>query len=154
MEDYSKSAKTILLVEDSDEDFVATSRAFEKSGCDYLNLKRVANARQALDFLLDRFNYEDCYGNENLPALILLDLNLPGIDGRELLVQLKGDDRYKEIPVVILTTSNNPRDISYCFNHGANSYQIKHVGFEKYFASIKSMINYWFETAKIPATGN
>lgn len=154
MEDYLRAAKTILLIEDNDEDFVATKRAFEKSGCEHLNLKRVADAGQALDFLLAPSNSEDRHGQENLPALILLDLNLPKIDGRELLVQLKSDERYKNIPIVILTTSNNPRDISYCFNHGANSYQIKHVGFEKYFASIKSMIGYWFETAKIPEVGN
>lgn len=142
------------MVEDSDEDYVATTRAFKKAGCESLTLERVADANQALDFLLTCGSYQAHKLNENLPALILLDLNLPGIDGRELLVMLKNDDRYKEIPVIILSTSNNPRDISYCFKNGANSYQVKPVGFEKYLVSIKSMISYWLGTAKIPATNS
>lgn len=141
------------MVEDSEEDFVATKRAFKKSGFDFLQLKRTENALQALDFLLARGEYKSDK-IKVAPSLILLDLNLPGIDGREFLVQLKGDERLKEIPVVILTTSSNPRDMLYCYRHGANGYQIKTVGFEKYLVTIKSMINYWFETATIPSTVN
>lgn len=147
------SGKLILMIEDSDEDYVALQRVFKKSGYDF-QLERMANANQALDFLLARGEYKDNLDSRIVPSLILLDLNLPGLDGRELLLQLKRDDRLKEIPVVILTTSNNPRDILYCYRNGANGYQIKTVGFEKFFNSMKSMITYWFETATIPSTIN
>lgn len=148
------SGKMILMVEDSDEDYVALQRVFKKSNYDF-QLKRTTNALQALDFLLARGEYRQNFDSGvAVPSLILLDLNLPGLDGRELLLQLKRDDRLKEIPVVILTTSNNPRDILYCYRNGANGYQIKSVGFDKFFASINSMIKYWFETATIPSAIN
>ena len=146
--------KLILMIEDSDEDYFATARAFKKSGYDFLRLKRTENVPQALDFLLTRGDYKNNDKSENVPALILLDLNLPGIDGREFLVQIKRDERLREISVVILTTSNNPRDVIYCYRNGANGYQLKAIGFEKYFDSIQAMIKYWFETATIPATLN
>lgn len=147
------SGKLILMIEDSDEDYVALQRVFKKSNYDF-QLERTANAHQALDFLLTRGEYKDRLDSGIVPSLILLDLNLPGLDGRELLLQLKRDSRFKEIPVVILTTSNNPRDVLYCYRNGANGYQIKTVGFDKFFNSIRSMITYWFETATIPSTLN
>lgn len=147
------SGKLILMIEDSDEDFVAVQRIFKKSNYDF-QLKRTPDAGQAMDFLLARGEYKNNRDFGIVPSLILLDLNLPGLDGRELLLQLKRDERLKEIPVVILTTSNNPRDILYCYRNGANGYQIKTVGFDKFFNSIRSMISYWFETATIPTTIN
>ena len=147
------SGKLILMIEDSDEDYVALQRVFKKSNYDF-QLERTSDAIQALDFLLARGEYKSNRDSEIVPSLILLDLNLPGLDGRELLLQLKRDDRLKEIPVVILTTSNNPRDVLYCYRNGANGYQLKAVGFDKFFNSIRSMISYWFETATIPSTVN
>jgi CheY-like chemotaxis protein len=147
------SGKLILMIEDSDEDYVALQRVFKKSNYDF-QLERTANAHQTLDFLMTRGEYKDRLDSGITPSLILLDLNLPGLDGRELLLQLKRDSRFKEIPVVILTTSNNPRDVLYCYRNGANGYQIKTVGFDKFFNSIRSMISYWFETATIPSTLN
>lgn len=149
----------VLMIEDSDEDFVAIERALKKTGYD-LQLKRTVNAAQALEFLnSSRVQSGADYlksvrFDSNLPALILLDLNLPGMDGRDLLVEIKRDDRLKEIPVVVLTTSNNPRDILHCYRHGANSYQIKSVGFEKFAASIQNMVTYWFKTVTRPSSVN
>ena len=143
--------RTILMIEDSDEDYVAVRRIFEKSGYDF-RLERAVNADQALAFLLSGSLAED--HRSSLPSLILLDLNLPGLDGRALLSQLKTDTRFKEIPVVILTTSNDPRDVLYCYRNGANGYQLKAVGFKRFFNSIKSMISYWFETATLPSAVN
>ena len=144
--------KLVLLIEDSDEDYVATRRAFKKSGCDFLKLKRMENASQALDFLFSRGAFVNT--QPHIPSLILLDLNLPGVDGRDFLLQIKRDERLKEIPVVILTSSDNPQDVFYCYRNGASGYQLKPIGFDKYLGSIKSMINYWFETAIIPSTIN
>lgn len=145
--------QTILLIEDSDEDYVATDRAFKKCGYN-LQLKRAENADQALDFLLNRGTSKANKSKNAVPSLILLDLNLPGLDGRDFLLQLKRDERLKEIPVVILTTSDNPQDVLHCYRNGANGYQLKVVGFEKFYNSIKSMILYWFETATIPSAVN
>lgn len=147
------SGKLILMIEDSDEDYVALQRVFKKSDYDF-QLKRVENAFQALDYLFARGEYVENLSSGVVPSLILLDLNLPGLDGRDLLLQLKRDERLKEIPVVILTTSNNPRDVLYCYRNGANGYQIKTIGFDKFSDSIRSMISYWFETATIPTTMN
>lgn len=149
----------VLMIEDSDEDFVAIERALKKTGYD-LQLKRSINAAQALEFLNSGIaqrgsDYiKNVKFDSNLPALILLDLNLPGMDGRDLLIEIKRDDRLKQIPVVILTTSNNPRDIMYCYQHGANSYQIKSVGFEKFAISIQNMVSYWFKTVTRPSSIN
>lgn len=149
----------ILMVEDNDEDFVAIERAFKRTGYN-LQLKRTVNASQTLDFLNSSATRRDddyiksARRNANLPALILLDLNLPGMDGRDLLIEIKSDDRLKQIPIVVLTTSNNPRDILHCYRHGANSYQIKAVGFEKFAASIQNMLSYWFKTATRPSSIN
>ena len=138
------------MIEDSDEDYIATARILNKSGYG-LKLERTSNVEEAFDFLQERGKLRRQKKYDELPALILLDLNLPGADGRDFLVQLKIDEHLKEIPVVILTTSNNPRDILHCYRHGANGYQIKPVGFDKFRDSINSMIEYWFETATIPA---
>lgn len=152
-----KADKLILMIGDNDEDFVAIERAFKKTGYD-LQLKRTINADQALDFLNSSIkqsgdNYAKNYQlDSDLPSLILLDLNLPGRDGRDLLVEIKRDERLKQIPIVVLTTSNNPRDILYCYRHGANSYQIKSVGFEKFAASIQDMVSYWFKTVVRPSS--
>lgn len=143
--------RLILMVEDSEEDFVATKRAFKKSGYNFLRLERAESASEATDFLFRRGNWQNKPSAKSEPALILLDLNLPGVDGREFLLSLKRDERLKEIPVVILTTSDNPRDVNYCYKNGANGYQVKSVGFDKYLETIKTMIHYWFETATIPA---
>lgn len=145
--------KLILMIEDSEEDYFATMRAFKKSGYNF-DLYRTENAEQALDFLLARGAYSENKTNGVKPSLILLDLNLPGLDGRDFLVRLKRDERLKEIPVVILSTSNNPRDVSYCYRNGANGYQIKTMGFDKFLNSIKTMAAYWFETATIPSSLN
>lgn len=143
--------KTILLVEDSDEDYAATRRAVKKTGAS-LRLERVENAAQALDYLLQHGVYINRAPRP--PSLILLDLNLPGTDGREFLVRLKNDLKLREIPVVILTSSENPHDILYCYKNGANGYQLKPINFEKYLISIKSMIDYWLETATLPSAIN
>ncbi len=143
----------ILLVEDNDEDFVATRRAFQKSGFNVV-LHRVENAVQALDFPVVRGDFKNNKLDGIVPSLILLDLNLPGVDGRDFLLQLKSDDRFREIPVVILTTSTNPRDVLYCYRNGANGYQVKAVGFDKFLTSMKTLIGYWFETAVIPTRVN
>src|SRR5262245_37094272 len=110
----------ILLVEDSPEDYQATVRAFQKAGL--LNpIFRCRDGDDALDFLYRRRAYVDPERAPR-PGVILLDLNLPGTDGREVLAEVKGDESLKFIPVIVLTTSADERDVQGCYQAGANSY--------------------------------
>jgi CheY-like chemotaxis protein len=138
----------ILLVEDSDEDYESTVRAFRKVRMAN-RLFRCEDGEQVLDYLFRRGVYSDPDKSPR-PALILLDLNLPGTDGRTILSQIKKDPSLKTIPVVVLTTSSDERDISKCYEAGANSFIQKPVSFERYISAIERLNNYWFEIVLLP----
>src|SRR3978361_667274 len=112
----------ILLVEDSPEDFETTERAFRKSGLKNPIL-RCADGDEALDFLFRRGSH----AGAPRPGVFLRALNLPGTDGREVLSEIKADPDLKQIPVIVLTTSSDDRDVSACYRAGANSYVQKPV---------------------------
>src|SRR5215207_6278628 len=114
------STAPILLVEDSPEDCTATVRALQRSGLKN-TIIHCATGDDALDYLYERGAYAEP-GKAARPSLILLDLNLPGTDGREVLEQVKSDELLRQIPVVVLTTSVDDRDIKSCYKAGANSY--------------------------------
>jgi CheY-like chemotaxis protein len=82
----------------------------------------------------------------HLPSLILMDLNSHGIDGREALVMIKTDCALKEIPVVILTTSANPKDVAFCYQAGANAYHVKPVHYDQYLSVLRSLMHYWLDS--------
>ncbi|MBS1212917.1 MAG: response regulator, partial [Proteobacteria bacterium] len=84
------------------------------------------------------------------PIVILLDLNLPGTDGREVLAEIKQDERLRQIPVVVLTTSSDERDIERCYQMGANSYIKKPVDLEGFMRAIQLLKDYWFEIVILP----
>ena len=88
--------------------------------------------------------------NSLRPSLILLDLNLPGTDGREVLRRIKQDDSLKLIPIVVFTTSNNPKDIEVCYRYGVNSYIVKPIDFAQLKRDIQILVDYWFEVATLP----
>lgn len=139
----------LLVVEDSDEDFVALSRIIRRS-CDIdIPTMRCHDGDDALDFLYR----EGAYTQQDpsaMPGVILLDLNLPGTDGREVLEKIKQDRQLKTIPVVIMTSSSNPKDIDDCYQAGANGYMLKPTNIEQFKASIRSFIDYWFTVAVLP----
>lgn len=141
-------SQPILLVEDSPEDFEATVRAFKRSG---LNnpIFRCEDGENALDFLHRRGPYADPERSPR-PGVILLDLNLPGTDGREVLTEIKQDDQLKKIPVIVLTTSNDARDVESCYQAGANSYIQKPVDTEGFVRAIERLNGYWFEVVVLP----
>ena len=133
---------TLLLVEDSVEDYTAMQRIITKIDTKIV-LHRTESAEEALDFLLHKGAYSASNGQSlRVPALIFLDLNLPGMDGRELLRQLKKDEQLKLIPIIVMTTSSNPRDVQECYRFGANSYQIKSVNYKKFSESILQLFLY------------
>ncbi|NTW04234.1 MAG: response regulator [Oscillochloris sp.] len=114
-----------------------------------LVMHRCTTGDQALDYLYQRGRYINSTQAPR-PHLILLDLNLPGTDGRSLLAVIKDDEDLKAIPVVVLTTSNNPRDIAICYQRGANSYQIKPVDYARFKQAMQTLLDYWFQTTTLP----
>ncbi|HEX2223089.1 MAG TPA: response regulator [Thermoanaerobaculia bacterium] len=138
----------ILLVEDSPEDFEATRRALNKSGLKN-PIYRCADGDEALDFLYRRGEYADV-GKAPRPGIILLDLNLPGTDGREVLAEIKKDDALKQIPVIVLTTSTDDRDVDACYRSGANSYIQKPVDMDGFIKAIERLNDFWFEVVILP----
>ena len=141
-------AEPILLVEDSPEDYEVTVRAFRKANL--VNpVFRCQDGEEALDFLYRRGRYADPARSPR-PGLILLDLNLPGTDGRQVLAQVKADAQLRSIPVVVLTTSADERDIEGCYRAGANSYVRKPVSLDAFLRSVQLLKNYWFEVAILP----
>jgi two-component system response regulator len=143
-----KHGQTILIVEDSPEDYEATVRAFRKSGL-INSICRCENGEEALDYLYRRGVYADPEKSPR-PGLILLDLNMPGLDGRGLLTVIKNDCNLKKIPVVVLTTSTDERDIEKCYDEGANSYIHKPVDLNGLMIAIQRLRDYWFEIVILP----
>lgn len=140
MEVNPHNTQPILIVEDSEDDFEATKRAFAKT-----NLKNpivhASSGEEALEYLIS---------TRTLPGIILLDLNMPGMDGRKTLEIIKKEPKLYKIPVVVLTTSADERDISACYGFGANTYIQKPVDFDGLIAAIKELKEYWFEIALLP----
>lgn len=138
----------ILIVEDNDIDFRQTLRAFRESHLAN-PVYRCINGDDALDFLFHRGPYSDP-ATAPRPSIILLDLRLPGTDGKDVLQQIKREPSLCSIPVIVLTTSDAPVDIEACYQAGANSYVKKPVGFENYLQAVKSLDEYWFHIAILP----
>lgn len=143
------STKTILIVEDNLEDYQTTIRAFTKSGLSNPTIW-CEDGDQALDYLYRKKPYENPADSPR-PSVILLDLNLPGTDGYEVLADIKKNPELASIPVVVLTTSNNPKDIDSCYQAGANSYVQKPVDTQGFIAAIEKLKDYWFEIVILPS---
>lgn len=143
--------QTLLVVEDSDDDFHATVRAFKKAGLAN-PVRRCTNGDQALDYLFRRGEYVDPASSPR-PGVILLDLNLPGTDGREVLREIKLDPALHKIPVIVLTTSSAEQDIQRCYDYGANSYVQKPVDLNGFVTAMTRLKEYWFEVAILPKEG-
>lgn len=138
----------LLIVEDSNEDFETLERLLQLSPL-VIPIYRCENSDRALEFLLRTGKYADPELAPR-PGLIVLDLNLPGTDGRQLLCRIKQDDNLKSIPIVIFTTSNNPKDVKDCYQSGVNSYIVKPIDFAKLKRDIQTIVNYWFEVITLP----
>ena len=143
------ASEMILVVEDSDEQFTAVQRAFQKAGIDN-PVVRCTDGDDALAFLFRTGRHAGRPASPS-PSVVLLDLNLPGTDGREVLERLKADPELREIPVVILTTSEHPADIQLCYRCGASSYIIKPIRFDDFLKKIRTLKEYWFETVALPS---
>lgn len=131
----------ILLVEDNLDDIDITKRALKESGLiNYLNIAR--DGQEALDYLYNREQFQDTQANPR-PGLILLDINLPKINGLDVLKVIKEDEQLMKIPVVMLTVSKRDEDIVKGYVRGCNSFIQKPVEFEKFVEVIKQIGLYW-----------
>ncbi|MBV6621529.1 MAG: response regulator [Rivularia sp. (in: Bacteria)] len=146
-----KSYLPLLVIEDSDEDFEAFGRFIKKSAITN-PIYRCIDGEDALDFLYRQGDYEDDKQAPR-PSIILLDLNLPGTDGREVLEQIKQDEQLRTIPVIVYTTSSNPKDIKTCYRFGVNSYILKPMNVQQSKEVMQYIIDYWFKIVVLPEEG-
>jgi two-component system, response regulator len=146
-----KNTQTILIVDDSDDDYEAAVRALSRGGNLANPVHRCETGQQALDYLLHRKPSKDGSG-DTPPGIILLDLNMPGIDGRKVLVKLKCDEKLRGIPVIIMSNSDAERDVDDCYQLGANTYLRKASNFPDLCKTIQQLREYWFEAASLPKT--
>jgi len=139
----------ILLVEDNPGDVRLTKEAL-KEGKVYSNLHTVKDGVEAMEFLRRQGKYKDV----PRPDIILLDLNLPRKDGREVLEEIKSDEVLKRIPVVVLTTSKAEEDVLRTYNLHANCYVTKPVDLEKFMVVVKSIDVFWLTVVTLPPNGH
>ena len=135
----------VLLVEDSPTDVLLTREALENATM--LNTLHVAdNGVEAMEFLRRKGKFTTA----PRPDLILLDLNMPCKNGQEVLIEIKGDESLKAIPIVILTTSKTGTDVIEAYEHHANCYIAKPVDFDAFAAAVLSIQNFWFSVVTLP----
>jgi two-component system, chemotaxis family, response regulator Rcp1 len=139
----------ILLVEDNPGDARLTLEAF-KEGRILNNLTVVKDGVEALSYL----RRLGPYGGARVPDLILLDLNLPRKSGREVLMEIKADPQLKTIPVIILTTSADERDVARAYSQHANCYITKPVDLEQFLNAVHAIEDFWLTLVRLPAAGD
>ena len=132
---------SILLVEDNPDDVDLTRRAFQRAGLTQ-PIDVVEDGVEALDYLFAREAYAH-RAQAPLPGLVLLDLKLPRLDGHEVLRQIRANARTRFLPVVILTSSDEEKDMVESYSHGCNSYVRKPVDFERFSRAIRDLSVYW-----------
>lgn len=143
----NKRQANILLIEDNSGDIWLTREAFKQSDKD-TNLEVVSDGVEAYKYLKNETPFE----SKPEPDLILLDLNLPKWDGRDVLKKVKADDSLKHIPIIILTTSNAHKDVINCYKLYANCFITKPVDYESFFSIIKQIETFWLDTVILPTT--
>jgi DNA-binding NarL/FixJ family response regulator len=139
-----KNSKPILLIEDDDVDVMTVNRALRDSKVTN-ELVSIGNGEEAIQYLKDE--------STKKPGIILLDLNMPKMNGTEFLKMVKADKALKKIPVVILTTSNSDRDVIETFELGAAGYMVKSVDYEQFVETIRAIDRYW-TLSKLPSNGD
>jgi CheY-like chemotaxis protein len=140
----------ILMAEDDADDRMMAKRALSENWVAN-PLVMVNNGEELMDYLNQKGKYSDPETSPR-PCFILLDLNMPRMDGREALKAIKADEKLKSIPVVIMTTSKAEEDILASYNVGANSYITKPFTFEGLVKVVKALKDYWLEIVELPST--
>jgi CheY-like chemotaxis protein len=148
MENFDMNEVEILLVEDNPSDAELTMRALKKKNLAN-KLHHVKDGAEAIDFVFAQGNYSN-RKVQNSPKVVLLDLKLPKVDGIEVLRKIKSDDRTKKIPVVVMTSSREDRDLATCYDLGVNGYVVKPVEFEDFARAVSELGFYWLLLNETP----
>ncbi len=138
---------TILLVDDDEDDCLLVKNAFDK--CGFTGVMVFLKDGEELIRYLNREG-EFLAGESPYPDLILLDLNMPRMDGRQALQTIKADPKFRAIPIIIFTTSNEPADIQFCYDHGASSFMTKPNNYKKLIGAVETFCSYWFNWMRLP----
>ena len=139
----------IMVVEDSPEDFEVLERGFKKAEI-LLHFEHFVDSTKAWEHLQANFLNDNEPIKSPKPALILMDLNMPGIDGFELLKKIKSEPKLETIPVITLSTSKSENDINRAYTYGANTYISKPVDIAGYVRMANTLKTFWFECASLP----
>ena len=149
MQDKHKIPITILICDDDEDDRALTRQALEDAHISN-DLRFVDDGEQLLDYLYQRGEYSGETGAAPRPGLILLDLNMPKMDGREALQRIKGDPTLVDIPIVVLTTSGLDADVIRSYRLGVNSFITKPVTFSGLVDAMNVLGRYWLEIVELP----
>jgi len=141
---------TVLSIEDNKPDFVLLEKALNKIEGLSLDIINIPSGEKSLDFIYKKGEYTEA----TTPDLIILDINLPLLDGQEILKILKEDKKYRIIPVIMFSTSDNEKDIKKSYGLYANSYITKTFDINELFRKIADMGEYWLKTSEIPNLNN
>lgn len=136
-------ALSVPVLEDSDEDFDTLVQAAKQAKLSN-DLHRATNGADCLALLRGET------GARLQPGIVLLDLNTPGMDGREALTAIRTDPSLRSVPVVVLSTSSNPRDVDYCYAQGANAYHVKPVRYDQHLDLLNEIFTYWLQGVALP----
>lgn len=139
----SVPGRPLLVIEDSDEDLTILLRAFREIGFTWPVVHQ-SDAARALALLK---------AGSVSPAIVLLDLNLPGLDGRNFLKQLKAEEMLQSIPVIVFSTSDNPSDVEFCYRNGASGFVVKEMEFQLQTDALRALVEYWFKAVLLPRSG-
>ena len=139
----------LLLVEDSPEDAEAMRRAFRRCGVPSSRVVHCHTVEEVLDYLERRGPHAE-RDDVQLPRLMILDLNMPGLDGKDMLRRLKGSEDWRAMPVVVFTSSARADDVEACYRLGANSYVTKPQTWEELVELAEKTKHYWFDTVLTP----
>jgi CheY-like chemotaxis protein len=132
----------ILVLEDSDEDFDTLQEAVRSLDVPH-TVHRATTGDECLAML--RGDDGDCR-----PAIVVLDLNTPGLDGRDALVEIRGNETLRTTPVIIVSTSANPKDLDFCYRKGANAYHVKPVSYVDHHQVLRDILDYWLNRVELP----
>jgi CheY-like chemotaxis protein len=139
------TALKILVVEDDDGDALVIEEALARTETPS-EMRRVADGQEAIDYL----RRQGAFADAQRPDVVFLDLNLPRVDGREVLVEVKSDDELKSIPIVVLTTSDAITDVLSSYQHRANAYVTKPMNLEDFETAVREIDRFFREVALLP----
>ena len=143
-----RNQRAILIVDDNTQDSKLSEIAFRKSGARG-QLTRVSDGQELMDYLHRRGRFHN-EADAPTPALILLDLEMPNMDGRKALTELRSTPSLRQIPIVVMTNSRDPVAIRECYTLGANAYAVKPQEFKDFVETFRRIEMFWLETAELP----